>query len=355
MIKQSEFFEKYCVDKKGFDSTGIHWKDLESIYNDYENTRSDLEATATYIAHCLRQLNAVHSLRIRLKDAEHLIEKIIRKNIKDNSVDINQKNYKDKVIDLIGVRALHLFKDDWVLIHDFIVGHWDLHEPPTANVREGDPKDFIDNFKKRDCVINIHEFGYRSVHYIVKSQPSKEPHLAEIQVRTIFEEGFSEIDHQIRYPYNLENTILAYYLAIFNRLAGTSDEMGSFVKILKDELAKYAQNSKTLMDEKEELTRKLKEQLTKLKIGQAEREKLQEDLDKLSSIKSPIIELSTSPATYTIQGSPGLSNVFTGKLPEWTYPNTFFSLETPAVDEDPEPVIKSKRKQNKKPSKKDQT
>ena len=45
-----------------------------------------------------------------------------------------------------------------------------------------------------------HHFGYRSVHYLLKSLPGKRVHIAELQVRTLFEEGWSEIDHQVRYP-----------------------------------------------------------------------------------------------------------------------------------------------------------
>ena len=346
MIDQLEFFKEYQVDEKVFESAGLEWKDLVNIYDDYVATRTDLEPTGNHIIDRLRQLNTVHSLRIRLKDPEHLIEKIIRKQIKNNSVDINRQNYKEKVTDLIGVRALHLFKEDWELIHDFIAKHWDFHEPPTANVRKGDPN--IDKFEDKGCTIHEHEFGYRSVHYIVKSQPEKQPYLAEIQVRTIFEEGFSEIDHQIRYPYDLDNIILTYFLAIFNRLAGSADEMGSFVKILKDELRKSAH-------EKEQLTRKIQEQLTKLEIEKTEKEQLQENLDRLSSIKSPILVSGTfTPATFTTVPL-DFTGGFIGKLPESVFSKPILSPKTFDVDEDQEPVNKNKGKQKKKPSKKDKT
>jgi putative GTP pyrophosphokinase len=49
-------------------------------------------------------------------------------------------------------------------------------------------------------------------------------------VRTIFEEGWSEIDHRIRYPNFSDNPLVNYFLTIFNRLSGSADEMGGFVK-----------------------------------------------------------------------------------------------------------------------------
>jgi len=56
--------------------------------------------------------------------------------------------------------------------------------------------------------------------------------ISEIQVRTLFEEGWSEIDHRVRYPNFSDNPLLAYFLNIFNRMSGSADEMGSFLNDL---------------------------------------------------------------------------------------------------------------------------
>jgi len=283
MIDQSEFLRKYRIDEAKFLTTKFNWEELTKIYEDYKQSMYDLKPTALYISECLRSISAVHSLRLRLKNPEHLLEKLIRKKAANSALEITFDNYRQNVTDLIGLRALHLFKEDWELIHDFILDNWELHETPTANVRKGDSEEFIKKFKDKNCDINEHIFGYRSVHYIVKSTPGKQLHLAEIQVRTIFEEGFSEIDHQVRYPYDQDNLIIASYLAIFNRLAGSADEMGSFVKILKLELAQKDKLAMKLSTERESLTKRLKEQVEKLKIAQEEKEKIQLDLDALSS------------------------------------------------------------------------
>ena len=59
-------------------------------------------------------------------------------------------------------------------------------------------------FRDNGCEINLHKAGYRSVHYLVKSRLSNRIVIAEIQVRTIFEEGWSEIDHQILVFYQIK-------------------------------------------------------------------------------------------------------------------------------------------------------
>jgi putative GTP pyrophosphokinase len=38
------------------------------------------------------------------------------------------------------------------------------------------------------------------VHYVVRTQAKKQRYFVEIQLRTLFEEGWSEIDHAVRYP-----------------------------------------------------------------------------------------------------------------------------------------------------------
>jgi len=47
-------------------------------------------------------------------------------------------NYKEIVTDLIGIRVLHLFKDDWQNIHHEILNLWDIKETPQVNIRRGD-------------------------------------------------------------------------------------------------------------------------------------------------------------------------------------------------------------------------
>ncbi|HHQ4619896.1 TPA: hypothetical protein ACSP2N_003953, partial [Aeromonas veronii] len=51
-----------------------------------------------------------------------------------------------------------------------------------------------------------------------------------------FEEGWSEIDHVVRYPNFSNNQHVSNFLQIFNRLSGSADEMGSFAKQLAKEL-----------------------------------------------------------------------------------------------------------------------
>jgi putative GTP pyrophosphokinase len=114
---------------------------------------------------------------------------------------------------------------------------WEVAEAPAANIRSGDSAELVRQFEDRGCVVRVHPAGYRSVHYLLKTQPTRVSHVVEVQVRTIFEEGWSEIDHQVRYPHSGGDAVLNQFVLIFNRLAGSADEMGSFIQFLKETLA----------------------------------------------------------------------------------------------------------------------
>jgi ppGpp synthetase/RelA/SpoT-type nucleotidyltranferase len=289
MRQQKEFFEKYNIKEEAYAETELSWEDLLKIHSDYLKFKEELEPSAVFIFNTIMKFPFVHSVRYRLKDPEHLIEKIIRRKIEDKNSNITLENYKEEVTDLIGLRALHLFKEEWGYIHDNIMKMWTLKQPPIANFRKGDTDSIIQVFKDKGCEAKEHKYGYRSIHYLIETQPAKTKFYAEIQVRTIYEEAWSEIDHTIRYPYDLDNPIFFQFLSILNRLSGGADEMGSFVKFLKRELTKKEKDYQTQLDEKNNLIQNLEEKIGKLNLKEEELNSVKQDLDKLKNqrVNSP--------------------------------------------------------------------
>ncbi|HEX3029790.1 MAG TPA: RelA/SpoT domain-containing protein, partial [Clostridia bacterium] len=148
----------------------------------------------------------------------------------------NISNYCDVIKDMIGIRILHLYKEDWLDIHSNIKANWEQDETPIANIKKGDKEDV---FIKNGCNVKVHELGYRSVHYSIRCNTGKEiGAIAEIQVRTLFEEAWSEMDHEVRYPYYQNDPILGSFLQTFSGIVGNADSMGSFVIFLKNQLYK---------------------------------------------------------------------------------------------------------------------
>ena len=233
MLNKEQFFAMYKIDEKELADLNIDWHDLEEIYEDFIKYRQSYETQAELIANILRAQPKVHSVKTRVKDAKHLIEKVIRKTPERRSkygdnFKFTVDNYKNEITDLLGIRVIHIFKEDWEEIHEFITNMWDVMEI-VANIREGDN---TKEFEAKNIEVCSRLSGYRSVHYLIESYPTNKKLIAEVQVRTIFEEGYGEIDHQLRYSHNDIPEILGQNLMLLNRIAGSSDEMASLINMM---------------------------------------------------------------------------------------------------------------------------
>lgn len=252
-ITLQNFLETSGISEIEWNNSNCTWENLHEIAKDFEKNQAALSSAAELISSRIRNFPKVHSVRWRIKDTTHLLKKIVRKNLetepKEKWVNISKDNYLDVVTDLIGVRALHLFRDECIDIDDSIQDIWNVTEEVVAYIREGDkiPQEILD----RGGITKIHDAGYRSIHYIIETRPEKLNLYAEIQVRTIFQEGWSEIDHKIRYPDFSDNEHIGIFLRLFAGLAGSADEMGSFVKDLSKVLKSADEERSSIIEQRE--------------------------------------------------------------------------------------------------------
>lgn len=223
--EQADFCREFNITFEKLQNSCLTWEELDQIAEDFESIRDEHQSTVKLYADVLQKCQGVHSLSCRVKETKHLIEKIIRKNPEfiEKGDFLSKTNYKQKITDLMGIRLLTLFKEDWLSVHEYIMNTYKsvLWEPPFVYLREGD-----DDSLYQGKVEIRKEKSYRSVHYVIRSNTGLG---IEIQVRTLYEEAWSEIDHRLRYPYDLTNEMLSNYLNIMNRLTGTGDEMGTFI------------------------------------------------------------------------------------------------------------------------------
>jgi ppGpp synthetase/RelA/SpoT-type nucleotidyltranferase len=275
------FLETFRFDERQFEQSGISWEELLAIADDYNRNLPDLEAIGRYVVDIILKNKIVHSINYRLKDPDHLLSKIVRKRLEspDDCIDID--NYKDRITDLIGIRALHLFKEDWIRIHRYIIANWELAEQPVAYVREGDSERILDFYRENECAIEFHKFGYRSVHYSLTTSPNKHRFVIEMQVRTLFEEAWGEIDHTVRYPYNLDNDVLARLSSILNSISGNADEIGSYMLYMKSRQDKLEAEYSETIQEKNRLIARLRQQVEALSIDSHQREAINAGLETL--------------------------------------------------------------------------
>jgi len=174
-------------------------------------------------------LSIVHSVKSRLKDFDHLERKIIRKT-EEKGVEITKDNLFSEITDLIGVRVLHLYFDQFDVIHKEIMkqidnGEWTLFEPPKAYTWDPDMSDELKNFgikaNRKD--------SYTSVHYVVKPNAKDNVFCCEIQVRTLFEEIWGEIDHSINYPIKTDSIACSEQLKVLSKLATTGTRLADSI------------------------------------------------------------------------------------------------------------------------------
>lgn len=258
-LKKEDFLKNTHITEDDILKNEIDWAVLNEIYIDFDRYRSSYQSQAGFIADTLRTHKKIHSVKSRVKEPERLIEKIIRKTSGrkekyGSEFQFSIENYKEEINDLIGVRAIHIFKEDWEDIHNFIYSTWKVIEI-TANVREGDD---TKRFEELNIQIQSRKSGYRSVHYLIEFFPTSQKVIAEIQVRTIFEEGYGEIDHQLRYSHKEIPEVLALNLLLFNRIAGSSDEMASLINLLNRNLTEIETKYEGIIDIKDKEIKKLK-------------------------------------------------------------------------------------------------
>ena len=254
-----EFLLKYPYTMKMIEENNIDVEELSAIYNDYIAHMDAYQNHGDFIANILRSQENIHTVKSRMKDPDGLIEKVIRKTADrklkyGEDFQFNIANYKDEINDLIGIRVIHIFKEQWREIHEYIVNTWKVIGI-TANVREGDN---VDVFNDLNIEVRSRASGYRSVHYLVEFYPTNRRVIAEIQVRTIFEEGYGEIDHRLRYSHVEIPEILKSNLLLFNRIIGSADEMASLINTLSKEWCEKEVNYQKVIEEQKQEIERLK-------------------------------------------------------------------------------------------------
>lgn len=234
-----EFVKKYNINESIINQN-LKEK-LLYIYSSYkENINSIKEAEEKYIK-IFSKFDFFYKKRI--KDPEHLIEKIIR-DIKENPSYANEVlksdfNIFEQYNDLLGLRIITLnysekidvfirmldeFKEDLVKIKVFFV-HKDLYykriEEEIKKIESNIP-----NWNKNmiDYIPRNYDAPYNSIHLILKNRFDCLKNI-EIQIRTYYEEAWSEIDHKLKYPYRLDDEYLKLQMLTLYDISCVADNI----------------------------------------------------------------------------------------------------------------------------------
>lgn len=208
------------------------WSVLQDIGVSYTEYAKNYDAIAQrLLLEILKDKNIkdkIHSARYRIKDKESLQAKIVRKKAdlskvvsedyeKEKYRNLDASNYYKIVTDLIGFRIIVRYREQWLDVHNwifekyykgdefFIKNHIEdyqssvavpfMAEKPKIYYRNRQERAFYEQIGRDFYELIESDEGYNSIHYIVNIDGK----YIEIQVRTIFDEAWSECTHDIVY------------------------------------------------------------------------------------------------------------------------------------------------------------
>jgi ppGpp synthetase/RelA/SpoT-type nucleotidyltranferase len=185
---------------------------LESYTRDLSSIQQAAALAREIVERIARETGVqVHLVAARAKAIESMRGKLRRK---------GYKRPERRVTDAIGVRVITYYRD--------------AVDPVVSQLKRSLEINQRDSVDKRS-VLGLRQFGYRSVHLIARLKPGKgltaahevlRDHWFEIQVRSILEHAWAEIDHEIVYKSGIEqpNPFLRRFAALAGGLEVLDNE-----------------------------------------------------------------------------------------------------------------------------------
>jgi putative GTP pyrophosphokinase len=168
----------------------------------------------------------IHSVKRRMKTPDRLKDKLTRKLRKAHEAskqfNITQENLFTEITDLGGYRILHLHtrqmdKINTALQEVLSEAQCTVIEGPKANVWDQESEAY---FKSIGIDTEYNPRLYSSVHYIVRPN-SKAKVTIELQVRTLSEEVWGEVDHKFNYPHSVDSVACGEQIKVLARVASS--------------------------------------------------------------------------------------------------------------------------------------
>lgn len=236
---KEKFLDQYGI-RDAFGKSGYSWEELLAIGEDYSSKRDGeyFEIIQRYIA-AISTFKNVHSYRYRIKTTDSLLAKVVKKSACKGKK-ITRQNYFKEISDLLGIRILYIFKEDYWPIHQQLMDAYgdQMAENVHLKLRDGDDEKTYELMLKKDDIKVEKNKAYRSIHYTIYADSTniKDSPKLEIQTRTIFEEGWSEINHKLVYKKGSSSSLnLERTSGILSELVGSCDAVGSLMKYIYDE------------------------------------------------------------------------------------------------------------------------
>ena len=229
------------------------------IYDHYSTWKSTCEIVKNNFWKIVENFGGVHLHTSRIKSIDSLLVKIITKRYTmlmdkhSKYAGIDSGNYRNIITDLIGLRLIINYRGHWKDIHDEILCEFPYDskqkyevdkllphyadkqyqaEIPKVYYAEGDN---IRQYVECGLLPKKHKMDYRSIHYTISFQQV----YIELQIRTIYDEAWSDCDHNYVYKKqdNRSHIALEKISKTLSKLTNLSNDIGEQMKdIFDDEL-----------------------------------------------------------------------------------------------------------------------
>src|SRR6266851_3991622 len=204
-------------------------RDFERYYlQNYQLLNEAVAAIEHILRSALDELKeelAIHDVSGRVKALESCVQKYNEKYRQKNEAGSSAKKISELITDLIGVRIVCLYEDDIERISEKVQQTFEV----------------IGKTDKIEAMnLNVDRFGYKALHYDLHLGAPRRAlgeyrrftaFNVELQIRTIFQDAWSVIDHQLKYKQNLHAS-LARRINVFAALCELADQ--EFMRIRDD-------------------------------------------------------------------------------------------------------------------------
>jgi ppGpp synthetase/RelA/SpoT-type nucleotidyltranferase len=212
--------------KEGFDFENHRLQAIEKyqkvrpLYEEYANVIRNILSEAFNAQHI-----KIHSIEARAKEIDSFGDKAAT----PSSTDPNKPQYPNPlsdITDLAGIRAIVFFPRTLEIVDSTIKSQFDIMEKLDKNL----------------ILLKEEKFGYGSIHYLVRLKENRidlleysrfKNLIAEIQIRTILQHAWAEIEHDIQYK--AVETIPSSIRRRFMSLAGMLEIADREFQAIQDE------------------------------------------------------------------------------------------------------------------------
>jgi putative GTP pyrophosphokinase len=189
--------------------------------------RNFCDRIKTLLDHILQESAIkVHSITCRVKDRLSFQQKI-------NQIDTNYETLND-VTDIAGLRVITYFSDQVDKVAEIVQREFEIDQQNSIDKR---------------LILDPDRFGYLSLHYVVKLSDSRrqlpeyrhfEHFKAEIQIRSILQHAWAEIEHDL--GYKTTSAVPRTIRRNFSRLAGLLELADDQFINIRQSLETYAKD-----------------------------------------------------------------------------------------------------------------